>query len=388
MPTRLITLLIFLISSKVLAGYQISSSSYDKQEDTTLTKTVLPDTLSQAIADISLRPPEISKTLLPDILTRIITETALREIISDNSFLIDTVRVDTTTVKKEKINYWKKTNAVGLNLNEVAFVNWNSGGNNSFSALMHGEFGRRYKKKLLNWESNLSIKYGMNAQQGREVRKSEDQLQINSNLGYRKDSVSNWYYSAKLNFNTQLTYGYRYPSTDDPISKFMAPGYAFIGAGTEFSHPTEDFTAYISPITEKSTFVLDQDLANEGKFGVTPAVKDEEGNIIQKGEKIRTEFGFLFSSSFRKEISDNVKLNNQLKLYSDYLNKFGNVDIDWEVNVDMKVNSYVRANIGSHLKYDDDVKFKEDRNGDGQLEDVGPKIQFKQILGVGMVYEF
>lgn len=388
MPTRLITLLIFLISSKALAGYQISSSSYDKKEDTTLTKTVLPDTLSQAIADISLSPPEISKTLLPDILTRIITETALREIISDNSFLIDTVRVDTTTVKKEKINYWKKTNAVGLNLNEVAFVNWNSGGNNSFSALMHGQFVRRYKKKLLNWESNLGIKYGMNAQQGREVRKSEDQLQINSNFGYRKDSVSNWYYSAKLNFNTQLTYGYRYPSTDDPISKFMAPGYAFIGAGTEFSHPTEDFTAYISPITEKSTFVLDQDLANEGRFGVTPAVKDEEGNIIQNGEKVRTEFGFLFSSSFRKEISDNVKLNNQLKLYSDYLNKFGNVDIDWEVNVDMKVNSYVRANIGSHLKYDDDVKFKEDRNGDGQLEDVGPKIQFKQILGVGMVYEF
>ncbi|MFD0977111.1 DUF3078 domain-containing protein [Salinimicrobium gaetbulicola] len=302
--------------------------------------------------------------------------------------IADTIVVDTTRVVQEKITYWKKVNKVGVNLSEVAFVNWNSGGNNSVSALMNATFGRKFKKELLNWNTTLAVKYGLNAQEGRELRKTEDNLEINSNFGYRRDSVSNWYYSAKLNFNTQFTYGYRYPNTEEPISKFMAPGYAFIGVGTEYSSPSEDLTVYVSPVTEKSTFVLDQKLANEGMFGVTPAVRDEEGNIIQKGEKIRTEFGFLVSSGFSTEIFDNIGLNNQLRLYSDYLNKFGNIDVDWELNLDLKVNEYVKANVGSHLKYDDDVKFKKDLDGDGKLDTGGARIQFKQLLGVGLVYQF
>lgn len=306
----------------------------------------------------------------------------------DSTAVADTTAVDTTTVVNQKISYWKKVNKVGLNLNEVAFVNWNSGGNNSFSALLHGVFGRKYKKELLNWNSTLNVKYGFNAQEGRELRKTEDNLEINSNFGYRRDSVSNFYYSAKFSFNTQFSYGYRYPNTENPISKFMAPGYAFLGVGSEYSSPTEDLTVYVSPVTEKSTFVLDQDLANEGMFGVTPAVKDEEGNIVQEGEKVRTEFGFLVSSAFTKEIFENVGLNNQLRLYSDYLNKFGNIDVDWELNLDLRVNEYVKANIGSHLKYDDDVKYKEDRDGDGKLEQSGARVQWKQLLGVGLVYEF
>lgn len=300
----------------------------------------------------------------------------------------DSTVIDTTRVIQEKITYWNKVNKVGVNMTEVAFVNWNSGGNNSISALMHASFGRKFKKELLNWNSTLSVKFGLNAQEGRELRKTEDNLEINSNFGYRRDSVSNWYYSAKLNFNTQLTYGYRYPNTDEPISKFMAPGYAFVGVGTEYNAPSEDLTIYVSPVTEKSTFVLDQRLANEGMFGVTPAVRDEQGNILQEGEKVRTEFGFLVSSDFSKQIFENIGLSNQLRLYSDYLNKFGNIDVDWELNVDLKVNQYVMANVGSHLKYDDDVKFKKDLDGDGKLDTGGPRIQFKQLLGVGLVYRF
>ena len=300
----------------------------------------------------------------------------------------DTVTADTTKVVKEKITYWQEVNKVGMNLSEVAFINWNSGGNNSISALLHALFARKYKKDLLNWNSNLIIKFGINAQEGRELRKTEDNLEINSNFGYRRDSVSNFYYSAKFTFNTQFTFGYRYPNTAAPISKFMAPGYAFLGVGTEYSSPEEDLTIYVSPVTEKSTFVLDQRLANEGMFGVRPAIKDKEGNIIEPGERVRTQFGFLVSSAFSKQIFENIGLTNQLRLYSDYLNKFGNIDVDWEFNLDLKVNDYVKASVGSHLKYDDDVKFKLDRDGDGELETGGPRIQFKQLLGVGVIYEF
>lgn len=311
-----------------------------------------------------------------------------RDTLETNTVKADTVNLDSVSGTQEVMIFWTKKNSVGVNFNEVAFINWNAGGNNSISALFHGNFERKYTRDLLNWKNVASFRYGLNAQEGRELRKSEDQISFTSTAGYLRDSTSNFRYSAKLSFNTQFANGYRYPDTNRPISKFMAPGYAFLGIGTEYTQPDEDLTIYLSPLTMKSTFVLDRKMANEGMFGVTPAVKDEEGNIIIEGERVRTELGILLTSGYTSEIFTNVKLENQLSLYTDYLNKFGNVDIDWQVNVDMKVNNFIKASVGSHLRYDDDIKVKEDLNGDGQLETLGPKIQFKQMLGVGVVYEF
>ncbi|WP_372918867.1 DUF3078 domain-containing protein [Salegentibacter sp.] len=320
----------------------------------------------------------------------------------DTAYSIDTIKVidtvqatdtlsfvlDTIALEPPVMVYWKETNSVGLNVNEVAFINWNAGGNNSISALIHGNFERNYRKKLLSWKNRGSFKYGLNAQEDREVRKTDDEFRLSSSFGYRKDSLSNWYYSAKFDFNTQIANGYKYPETDNPISKFMAPGYLFVGVGSQYSSSDESLDIYISPLTQKSTFVLDQRLANEGMFGVQRAQYDDLGNLVEEGESVRTEIGFLVTSNFAKEIFTNVRLDNRLSLYSDYLNKFGNVDVDWEVNADLKVNDFIRANIGTQLRYDDDVKYKEDTNGDGDLETSGPRVQFKQLLGVGFIYEF
>jgi hypothetical protein len=66
----------------------------------------------------------------------------------------------------------------------------------------------------------LIVRYGLNKQDGIELRKT-DVLQFNSALGYRKDTLSNWYHTAKFNFNTQFTDGYAYPNTE--VSKRFAP---------------------------------------------------------------------------------------------------------------------------------------------------------------------
>ncbi len=298
-----------------------------------------------------------------------------------------TTAKDTTNTDSMLI-YWTEKNTFGVNLSEVAFVNWNSGGNNSVSALFYANFQRNFEKDYTIWKNSASLRYGINAQEGREIRKTEDELRINSSFGFRQDSTSNWFYSGKFSFNSQFSNGYKYPDTEVAISRFMAPGYTFLGGGTEYSDPVQDLTVYLSPVTFKSTFVLDQRLANEGMFGVEAAVTDELGNILREGENVRTEFGFLVTSGYSKEVWENIDLNNQLSLYSDYLNKFGNIDVDWQLAVNMKVNEFIKANVGTHIRYDDDVKFKEDTNGDGKLETSGPRVQLKQMLGVGVVYEF
>ncbi|WHT40322.1 hypothetical protein QNH98_06945 [Myroides sp. mNGS23_01] len=75
-----------------------------------------------------------------------------------------------------------------------------------------------------------------------------------------------------------------------------------------------------------------------------------------------------------------------MTFYSDYIDQFGNIDVMWDLKLDMKVNDFVRANVGVNLIYDDNVKTKVERNGVQVME--GPKIQFKQTLGVGLVYSF
>ena len=88
------------------------------------------------------------------------------------------------------------------------------------------------------------------------------------------------------------------------------------------------------------------------------------------------------------DATTNIKMANKLILYSDYLNNYGNIDVNWELNFDLTINKHVSANVGTQLIFDDDVKHKEDINNDGTLDILGPKIQLKQLLGVGFSYNF
>ena len=289
-------------------------------------------------------------------------------------------------VSKDSSSHWRNKNKLGFDISQIAFVNWSAGGNSAISGLIKGDFSRVYTKGNQKWVNELIVRYGLNQQDGVELRKTEDLLQFSSTYGYRKDSITNWYHSAKFNFNTQFSNGYSYPNTDKAISRLFAPAYIFLGVGTENSTKSKHRVFYLSPFTFKTTFVLDQALANQGAFGVTKAVVDSNGLIISNGKQTRTELGFLFSSYYKKEIAKNIVWGNKLVLFTDYINKFGNIDIDYDFKLDLTVNQYVKVNIGARIIYDDDIKVKEEK--EGKQVTVGPKLQIRQMLGVGLVYTF
>ncbi|SKB52999.1 DUF3078 domain-containing protein [Maribacter arcticus] len=286
-------------------------------------------------------------------------------------------------------SFWEKENSFGINVSEVAFVNWNAGGDNAVSGLGFLKFARKYKFSHFQWDNNLELRYGLNAQDGRKLRKTEDVIRLSSNLGFRKDTISNWFYSVQLNFNTQFSNGYKYPDRDTPISRFMAPGYLLFGAGTSFITKDQKFNLYLSPLTQKSTFVLDQDLADNGAFGVNEAILDADGNVITPGENHLLEIGILITNNFNYNIADNIELKSRLNLYTDYIKSFGNIDVDWELNLNMKVNKFISTSLGTQMIYDDDILFDVVKNDNGTILNPGiPKIQFKQILAVGILYGF
>ncbi len=301
----------------------------------------------------------------------------------------DSLFIKPDTPKEDIVKpQWVQKNKATIDLSEVAFVNWNAGGSNSISGLIGIRSEANYKDKYFFWNNNIATRYGINKQQSREVRKTDDLFEVNSNIGYKPNEESNWFYSARLNFKTQLTNGYKYPNKDNPISRLMAPGYLFFGGGMEYGKDIEELSFYFSPITLKATFVLDEELANAGSFGVTPAVLDENGNIIMEGDRVRNEVGILVTNSYKMQVAENITMMHQVNLYTDYINNFGNVDMDWRVDFDFKVNSFVRATLGSHLKYDDDVKTSKPSEIEGELDEAGAKIQWKQFLGVGFAVDF
>ena len=187
--------------------------------------------------------------------------------------------------------------------------------------------------------------------------------------------MSNWYYTAQFNFRTQFTDGFNDPGDEEPISRFFAPAYMFLGIGGSYNLKEELLSVYLSPFTFKSTYVFDDRLSDEGAFGVNP------------GSNARHELGILIRTKWDKELMTNMAMTNELELYSDYLNNFGNIDVDWVLTFRFKINKLLEANFRTHLIYDDDIKIKE-TNEAGEVETLGPRVQFKQQLGIGILYSF
>lgn len=291
------------------------------------------------------------------------------------------------TEKPDSISNWKKINKVGIDFTQITFINWSAGGNNSISGLAKGQFIRNYLNDNKKWDNELIVRYGINKQEAQDIRKTDDQINLNSTLGYRRDTISNWYYGGKFSFLTQFANGYSYPNVDKAISKPFAPAYIFLGIGAEYSRKDLGFNLYLSPLTQKTTLVLDQRLSNDGAFGVDKAVYDETGTIvIENGKKHRTELGALVTSQWKTKIMTNINLDTRATLYSDYLNDFGNIDVNWQMTLDMTINKYVRASLGTNLIYDNDIKNK--REVDGVQITEGARVQWKQLIGVGLEYTF
>ena len=92
-------------------------------------------------------------------------------------------------------------------------------------------------------------------------------------------------------------------------------------------------------------------------------------------------FGGKVLMGYKRDIFENVNFGTKLELFSDYLNNPQNIDVNWQVAIVLKVNSWLNVNITSELIYDDDVIFKNDAG-----LPIGPRTQFNEnmMLGIGL----
>jgi hypothetical protein len=165
-------------------------------------------------------------------------------------------------------------------------------------------------------------------------------------------------FSFIANFRTQFTKGFNYktePKTT--VSDFFSPAYLTLGPGMLWKK-SDNLNINMAPATARYTLVNDE---FSGKFGV------------KEGENTAFSLGFNVSGYYKFPLMTNIEMENIVTLYSDYIEKFGNVDVDYQTNLRFTVNKSIKMHLTMHMVVDDNAS---------------SNIQFRQLFGLGLNYNF
>lgn len=287
---------------------------------------------------------------------------------------------------------WAWTGITGLNLNQATFTNWTAGGTNSVAFSAMGKYSGNYKMDKLTWNNNLNLMYGMVKNEGDALTKSEDIIELISVLGH--DLTPKWALTGYVSFRSQFANGFDKDYDTIKISEFMAPGYLTISPSVRFK-PNDNFYLLLSPVTAKFTFVMDQELANLGSFGVTPAEKDTNGVIIKEGENMLLYLGPFVEAYFKKEVAKGLIYESRFNVLYTFLNRDNleayDMDVSWENFLNYSIAKYFSVSLFLHFVYmpgQPIIKFDTFNGVTVPNASSNRHIQIKETLGIGITYSF
>lgn len=269
---------------------------------------------------------------------------------------------------------WKKGGIFNLNINQGSLTNWAAGGDKfSFSVASNLNAYAFYKKGKNNWDNVLDLAYGYVNTTSLGGRKSDDRIGFTTKYGY--EIGKNLFLSALLDLRTQFTDGYLYSNVDSIkptlVSRFFSPAYVLMSPGLDYK-PSDQLSVFFSPVTARYVLVMDEHLAAQGAFGV------------DSGRHVKNELGAYLTVNWVKTLAKNIVYKTRMDLFSDYKHNPENIDLFWTNSLNLQVNKYISANISLDMIYDDDVRvFENEKTGV-----LGPRLQVKQVIGVGFTAKF
>ena len=261
-------------------------------------------------------------------------------------------------IPKDTTKLWTKEGNLSLLFNQSAYNRqWLGGGTSNIAGNFGVNYDFNYKKDAVVWDNKFILAYGLSKIKGNnKTAKTDDRLELNSIWG--KKAKGDWYYSMFFNFKTQMDTGY--DKNDMNISHFFSPAYFQLGPGMLWKK-SNNLSVNFSPATSKLILVHNHYTEFGPSFGVL------------QGDNSRFEFGASITAYYKFVIMANVSIENRLNLYSNYLDNPQNVDIDYQMNVVMKINKYLSANVALQTIYDDNSV---------------QAVQVKEVFGIGVNYGF
>lgn len=277
---------------------------------------------------------------------------------------------------------WKRSGKISLLFNQAAFnAEWTGGGTSNYAGNISLTYDFNYKKGKISWDNKILADYGITKNKDDKYsRKTNDRLEFNSILG-KQIKETNWYKSLFFNFKTQFAPGYEFNEDLNPedegyrteTTHFLSPAYIQFGPGLLWKK-SDNLYVNLSPATVKF-IIVDKDFTsvNEAVPGALEAYNANKYFGVDANETSRFEFGASLSAYAKFDIMANVSAENILNLYSNYLENPQNVDIDYTLNLVLKVNKYISSNVTFQAIYDDNAV---------------QGFQIREALGVGVTYGF
>jgi len=277
-------------------------------------------------------------------------------LVSSSVFAQETI-VDTT-------KHWTRKGIFTFLANQSSFSNWQAGGQNNFAGNAGVNYDFNYKNGDWNWDNKLILSYGLTKIKGAETQKTDDRIEFNSLLG--KKATGEWFYSAFFNFKTQMDTGLDPETQSIKISHFFSPAYFQFGPGMLWKK-SDNLKVNFAPATSKLIMVHKHFTEFSSSFGV------------EQGDTSRYELGAAVGGYYKFNVMENVSVENILNFYSNYLEDPQNVDIDYQLNIVMKINKFLTTNFAFQTLFDDNAVAPGNNYA---------KIQTKQIIGLGVNYGF
>ncbi|HEN20678.1 MAG TPA: DUF3078 domain-containing protein [Desulfobacteraceae bacterium] len=311
----------------------------------------------------------------PDKVTSITTARVQTRTV-DNSRLLEARKID---VRQQ---YWKFLSEASFVFNQAMIKNWVQGGESNVSTLLDvtGTASFTDKEKNMVWESQGRVKFGLiTGGIGSGIRKNIDQIDIVSK--FNNKAFGKFDFSTTMLFKTQLAYGYNYPNDSVVVSKFFNPASLTLGMGLDYQ-PNKNTSINFAPLSYKATFVPDTAMIDPTKHG------------LKADQRSRHEPGASVQISHKTTIFKDINVVNKVRLFTNYIDNPQNIDIDWEMIATARLNWFTDIRLNTHLIYDDDTlipvlddKGEQVLNTDGSPKKV-PKVQFKELIGLSVIFRF
>jgi hypothetical protein len=288
--------------------------------------------------------------------------------------------VPMTMLEPEPV-YWDYTLGSVFTMNQTYLSNWTKGGESSFSTMLDltGEAVYNNKEARTQWINSVRVNFGTLNTKENGFRKNNDLFEINSK--FNRNAWGKIGMSSSFYMKNQLAKGYTYPNDSVVVSKFLNPATLTVGVGFEYK-PYKSTTLNVAPLSYKNTFVLDTAMIDQTKYG------------IDKGKRSKQEMGAQVVFNNKIAPLKDLSIENRVRLFSSYLNKPQNVDVDWELIMDQRINWFFTIRVNLHLVYDDDTRFPVLDSGgipvllpDGSQKKVA-KTQFKEFIGLSLQFKF
>jgi len=274
------------------------------------------------------------------------------------AFLMAILSVNAQETVKDTVKHWTKKGNISLLFNQSSYnKQWLGGGTSNVAGNFGLNYDFNYKNGDVVWDNKFILAYGLSKIKGdAKTAKTDDRLELNSLWG--KTASGQWYYSIFFNFKSQLDTGF--DKNNMKISHFFSPAYFQFGPGMLWKK-SNNLSVNFAPAAAKLIVVHDHFTDLGPSFGVL------------QGDNSRFEFGASVSAYYKFSVMANVSIENRLNLYSNYLDTPQNADVDYQMNVVMKINKYLSANVALQAIYDDNSI---------------QAVQMREVFGLGVNYGF